>query len=76
MNSTVGSIFNEKVAKNKVCGSREQSTTAAKKKEGNVNCETQTRNNVDPNGHLDLENALELLFFFLMHQTISNIFLL
>ena len=40
---------------------REKSTTAAKKrkkkkkkKEGNENCETQTRNNVDPNGHLRL----------------------
>ena len=64
MNSTVGSIFNEKVAKNKVYGSREQSTTAAKKKEGNVNCETETRNNVDPNGHLDLEKCFRITFFF------------
>ena len=25
-----------------------------RKKEGNENCETQTRNNIDPNGHLRL----------------------
>ena len=60
----------KKLLKSEVYGSYEQctralfmgekSTTAAKKrekkrkKEGNENCETQTCNNIDPNGHLRL----------------------
>ena len=35
-----------------------------KKKEGNVNCQTQTSNNMDPNGHLDLEKSFRITFFF------------
>ena len=37
MNSTVGSIFNEKVVKKKVCGSHEQCTGPTKQCHSNAN---------------------------------------